>query len=139
MTKTPNDSWSILKAVKNKKEYSIRLRDIDLNKYKNEYIFKIGIAIQYNWKTETGFPSPVEINSLNDIEDIFVSNLDNEDTFIVGAITGDNVFELIFYSSNNSGKDNLLRDIINDIKDHNIQAYIEEDRNWDTYQALRGK
>ena len=63
------NTWTIYKAKMNGKEYSMRVVNLDHKDMAKKYPYKAGVAIPFNWETETGMPSKVELESLNKIED----------------------------------------------------------------------
>lgn len=137
---TNNNSWSVYKGKMKGTDYSMRVIDIDYKKISKQFIYKAGIAIPFNWKTENGMPNNVELGSLNKIEDYLAEITQDAKNIMVAVITGNNVEEFLFYTSDPQSFTDLYKDKIkNHIDDHESQFYSKEDSDWSTYQSFIGK
>ena len=137
---TDNNSWSIYEGKMKGVNYSMRVIDLNYKEISRKYQFKAGIAIPFNWKTENGMPSKVELEGLNKIEDYLVEKVNNDKNIMVAVITGNNVKEFVFYTSDPKRLGDLCRnEITSYITDHESQFYSKEDKDWSAYQAFIGK
>ncbi len=133
-------NWGIYKGNMDGKSYSMRVNDVDYKDMSKNYFYKVGIAVPFNWTTETGMPSRVELESLNGIEDYLFKVIRSDKDIMVAVVTGNNVEEFIFYTSDPESFAELYKKKIQSyITDHKSQFYYKEDKNWDTYLALKGK
>jgi threonyl-tRNA synthetase len=133
-------TWNIYNGRIRDKDYSMRVININSKDMSAHFPYKAGIAIPFNWTTETGMPSNVELESLNKIEDYLSEIIGRDKNIMVAVVTGNNVEEFVFYTSDPKALETLYKDeILDKIKDHKSQFYFKEDRNWDTYLGLKGQ
>lgn len=118
----------------------MRLIEIDSKEISKKYPYKAGVAIPFNWNTETGMPNNVELESLNEIEDYLAEVIDPDKDIMVGVITGNNVEEFLFYTSDPESFQVLYdQKIATYITSHTSQFFTKEDKDWDAYFAFKGK
>lgn len=134
------DTWSVREAKLNGDDFVIRVC-VGLREAMGhpDYQYQVGIATPLNWKTESGIASKVESESLQKLELDADETLSSEKTRFVAALTGRNMKELIFYTSDPEVVKNQIEELKAKNNSHEIQSILQRDPEWNTYRFIIGE
>ena len=105
-----------------------------------EFKHRVGVAIPLREPDEQGFPSEEEGAELAEIEETLArSLLANLESLLVLVITTGGMREFVFYTANPSATESKLRTITEEVTSHEVQAYIEPDKEWIGYLEFSGR
>lgn len=103
-----------------------------------DYPYQVGIAVPLNWKTESGIVSKLESAPLNEIEMEIEKKILTKGTRFVAVLTGRNMREFIFYTSEPKVVEENIRQLKIKIKSHELQSVVQDDPEWNTYKFILG-
>ncbi len=133
------DTWGIFNVTVQNFPMIFRVRtSFDNYAPLKDYCYQVGIAIPFNQKTETGIVSPQEDKELAEIEDQIIKYIEDDDSGLVGVITGQNMREFVLYTRNHVKVKVAFNSLKNSISGYELQLMVKDDPSWSTYFYLRG-
>ena len=101
------------------------------------YMHQICIAVPLNDTDENGFPFPEECKLLDELEMLFKDKLEQQQISVFAAIVTSDGFRLfILYTYLPDFCQKTINDINKDWIYHSVTSTSQEDRNWETIEAL---
>ena len=129
------DSWIVAQGKYNGKDIIVRVNAYYKKfKHKDDYKYQVGIATPLTSAEANGLPSAQENLQLQEIEEIIVSDLEqNEKSLFCAAISTNNMKEFIFYTIDPEFVQQRFEHIIGEIQSHKMQISVKVDKPWDVY------
>ena len=101
------------------------------------YMHQVCVAVPLNEEDENGFPFPEECKLLDELELLLKDRLERQQISIsVAVLTSDGFRVFIFYTYLPEFCLQAVNDLNNDWIYHSIATTTQEDRNWETIEAL---
>ena len=130
--------WSILQGQDNEKPIFVRRNDSAKQLSSNsEFDYRVGVAIPLLAPNKFGLPSNDEMESLNKIESELSIQLEKgKNSLLVLSITTNGMREFVFYTRDSRMIEKIINDVRNKFSSHEIQFYIEKDKDWSVYKQF---
>jgi uncharacterized protein DUF695 len=101
------------------------------------YMYQVCITVSLNDVDENGFPFPEECKLLDELEMLFKDKLQQQQISVFAAVlTSDGSRIYILYTYLPDFCQNAVDELNNDWIYHEIVTTTQEDRNWETIEAL---
>jgi hypothetical protein len=135
---TENDTWTSAEGENDGTPFLLRFRPhlqdfIATNKYNK----RLTILWNYNSEDSSLMPSNDEMDSMKDVEDILVDNLENDIQSVLAFVyTGQNQREWHWYSSDINVTGKRLNKALSGFDKLPIEISSEDDPDWSEYNAV---
>lgn len=132
------NEWSVEQSELNGKPIFLRSNvGFKLFKDKNNFPYRIGFAFPLLNPKINGLPTDSEMNQLNEIEDLLDKRLvKKKSALLTLVITTVGMREFVFYSNQPDTIKKQIDSIKRSIMKHELQFYIEKDKNWSVYKEF---
>lgn len=101
------------------------------------YMHRVSIAVPLNEVDENGFPFPEECKLLDELELLLKDRLEPQQISVFAAVVTSDGFRLYFiYTYMPDYCQKMVNEIDRDWIYHQLSSTTQEDRNWETIEAL---
>ena len=102
-----------------------------------QYRFFLGLSVCLKKVDETGFPYEEEKNVLAELEDLIIEQLvDNQLCVLTAVLTSQGNREFMLYTYTPEQCEKVIAVLKDNWVYHDIQYVLEEDANWNVFEAL---
>jgi hypothetical protein len=133
------DSWSVAQGKNDGRPMFVRINDgLRSIAGKPPFDQRFGIAVPLRAPDPNGFPAADESEALNKIEDDLLNTFQSSrQTLLALVITTSGFREFVFYTSVAEQIGPALEQLRARVLSHDLQFYIQPDKNWEVYRAFR--
>jgi hypothetical protein len=130
------DVWEIYTAEDNGMPLVVRLRS-DIPSTVTPSAYPHMIAITWQYKSESGMPSALEKESMDDLEDTITSVVEPKNQgFLTVVVTGNETREWQFYARNTQDFMSLLNGALANKPVFPIELSLQSDPEWEAYKQF---